>query len=403
MIRRVKDVTKETVKDVPAVAAVIPEGVALKEGVRAAVRVESGIVAVTKPAPKFQHRQDLRPDQVQTPSPESVGKLSLPNDQRALQFIRRRPGYFSVVFSFLTASAVVKGVFHKKHRIITYLQRTLLLAMLVSGIVVFNISIPAYDRDCCYKPHVTRTDLGDCNDHTSPIYHETVGRSNVKQHCGSYPFRIVALLLCFFLSLFLALSVHAAQIYECSREYRAAVMEVISSMPADFELETDGEASKEAADAVLYIAGVMCGTADWIMPTYYFFESFLFGYPLTMIHGVVWVVGQIFLTFASLITFLYYFVIYEKLWRAWCCYSSHTSIFNYNDGLCYGKHCRSQDTQSYIPVMLGCTFVILKFVTYYAAFKTSKRYTASPTTYLTLCFPKLRPQWHNQLLELTKR
>lgn len=308
-------------------------------------------------------------------NPKAAAKDEHPSD---------RPGYFRILYAFLTLSSVFLGpsLWFKGWRPLMYIQYVCILALTVSSIALYAFLLPDYDYRCCYKPHVTR-ELGSCKDELSTIFSQVVGHSKVKQECTSYPTDIRVFIAIFWLSLVSIIVLHCLQIHEGSEKTDEAIGKFTPLISGD---NSHPKEKAETYDAILFVASICSGEADSLYITYLLPESFLFGYPLIAYHGILWCVCQFLLTVIPATCFWYFFAVYRMLWEAWCCYPQDESVLHYDKGLCSGP-CPREHVKSYIPIIIASVLLVLKIFSYRRAYVTTKSYYLNPEKYIVNYFP----------------
>lgn len=337
-------------------------------------------------------------DSVPTPLPTVTHE---PGEELLSTAVSKRPWHFGLKFMLLTPWAFFVGpnywVGSLKYE--RYFQYFILVCTIVFWAVLFQHLIPDYNATCCVKTHVTRTDLGDCDDPLGKLFKETVGISSVKQECRSYPWDIRILLIAYYASLALLLILYVMQFEQCYLANRSAIKKLDKHISIK---DMSDSKRRTLCDAVIFCTRLHTSESEHLFMTYFNPDSLFLSYPLVAFHGLFWVFIQLSLSFVAFGCVLYYFLIYDKLYDAWCCYPRGTSFLHYTKGICHGQ-CPSRDLKSWIPLMIAGGCVVLRLLTQIASYLTTRHYTDNIQGYVRKHFSALSEEIKTTLISYAKR
>jgi hypothetical protein len=290
-------------------------------------------------------------------------------------------GFFRIGFAFLTLTAIVIGPSRwlRGWRVAAFLQWAVLAVWVGLTIALFGFMIPHHRETCCYKPHVSRS-LGACDDPHAPIYHERVGHSLVKQACPVFPWRVVVLLVVYVVAICLVCALHAAQMHDVFERYRTLSRSFVALDGVGPQLR-DPESRADMAALVLFATDLCSGEAHHIHLTYIMPESLFLAYPLVVYDGWPRVALRAALSLIALFSLLYYYLVYEKLWAAWCCYPQDVPVYDYDNGLCH-RGCPEQPAKSYVSLFVGYTCLLLVCVIHFSDWTACKERYVLFETYI---------------------
>jgi hypothetical protein len=251
------------------------------------------------------------------------------------------------------------------------IQFVMILLAAAAGVSLYVFVLPEFEETCCIHGHVTRTDLGRCNDPASKISSEVVGLSSVKKECEPYTKASLALYCCTYGALFIAIVIHLMQIDDAHSVYLETIRAIATRISPDVSKQ---KIIDSYSQAILYTADIIVTTAsegDNFKKIYWYPESMLLGYPLLHFHSWVWVLAQFLLSILIVIPTMYFFFVEEKLYQAWGrCYPEDTPDEDLDHGMCT-KTLYKHHTRQFIPIFIASASLVIKGLLYYFGYKSS--------------------------------